>query len=312
MATFTIPPAPSEPLLTGLPNQVTVSWYRFFLGVFETVGSGVAPISLGQLIAYFTNQRIALVVPSWLRVFGSPITGATGLNGTFTVQSATVAANEVLASPNGASGPLTPRLLVGADLPNPTATTKGGVKAIAPIASNFLTSIGTDGTPTEAQPAFSDISGSIAGSQSAVGVATNSNAHAGYPGEFITSSVAVGAAVALTTGVAANVTSIALTDGDWDLYGNIYFAPAGTTVIATESGGISDTTATLPTAPAGGYTEVNGVTIGAGAEVSLTLGYTRMSLASPATVYLVAQAAFSVSTCGAYGIISARRSANVF
>ena len=309
---FQIPPAPSEPLLTGIPNQISLPWYRFFAALFQAVGSGTAPLSLGQLIANFTTQSIALVVPAWLRVSGSPISGTSGLNGTFTVQSATINANEVLASPDGANGDLSPRALVGADLPNPALTTKGGVKAINAVTHNFLTSIDTSGQPHEAQPAFTDVSGSLAGSQSAVGVPTNSNAHAGYPGEFLSSTVLIGSAVALMTATPANVTSLSLAAGDWDVYGAVYFAPAGTTIIAGEQGGISTTTGTLPTAPAGGYAEVQGLTLAAGAEVSLILGYTRVSLATTTTIYLVAEAAFTVSTCGVYGSISARRSANVY
>lgn len=49
--------------------------------------------------------------------------------------------------------------LPAARLPNPAATTLGGVKSLAPVTHNFLTSIGTNGTPTQAQPAAADISG---------------------------------------------------------------------------------------------------------------------------------------------------------
>lgn len=50
-------------------------------------------------------------------------------------------------------------------LPNPTATTLGGVESLAPVAHNFLTSISTSGVPAQAQPAFSDISGSATAAQ---------------------------------------------------------------------------------------------------------------------------------------------------
>lgn len=69
-------------------------------------------------------------------------------------------ANTVMAGPE--SGPddnPTMRALVGADLPNPSSTTKGGVKSLAAASNKFLTSIGTDGTPTQAQPSFSDLVG---------------------------------------------------------------------------------------------------------------------------------------------------------
>lgn len=76
------------------------------------------------------------------------------------------AANKVYAGPtSGAPASPTFRSLVGADLPNPAATTLGGVKSLAAVSHQFLTSIGTDGTPTQAQPAFTDIAGSVAASQ---------------------------------------------------------------------------------------------------------------------------------------------------
>lgn len=50
-------------------------------------------------------------------------------------------------------------------LPNPSATTLGGVESIAAVSHNFLTSISTLGVPTLAQPAFTDISGSVAAGQ---------------------------------------------------------------------------------------------------------------------------------------------------
>ena len=45
-------------------------------------------------------------------------------------------------------------------LANPSASTLGGVESIASVSHNFLTSISTSGVPAQAQPAFTDISGS--------------------------------------------------------------------------------------------------------------------------------------------------------
>ena len=55
---------------------------------------------------------------------------------------------------NLSSGTVPPALL-----PNPTSTTLGGVESIAPVATEFLTGISTSGTPSAAQPAFTDVSG---------------------------------------------------------------------------------------------------------------------------------------------------------
>lgn len=76
-----------------------------------------------------TVTSVALAVPSWLSVAGSPITSA----GTITVSSASgLTANQVLATPNGSAGALGVRSLVSGDLPtvgaggtfsNPTSIT---------------------------------------------------------------------------------------------------------------------------------------------------------------------------------------------
>jgi hypothetical protein len=54
---------------------------------------------------------------------------------------------------------------VGADLPNPSASTLGGTQSKAVVASNFLTGISTSGVPSAAQPAFTDISGTATSAQ---------------------------------------------------------------------------------------------------------------------------------------------------
>lgn len=55
--------------------------------------------------------------------------------------------------------------LAAARLPNPSATTLGGVKSLAVATNNFLTSIGTDGSVTQAQPSFSNLSGTATATQ---------------------------------------------------------------------------------------------------------------------------------------------------
>lgn len=70
-------------------------------------------------------------------------------------------ANTFLAAPNGSAGTPTFRTIAGADLPNPSATTLGGIQSIASQSSKWINSISTSGVPSLSQPAFSDISGSV-------------------------------------------------------------------------------------------------------------------------------------------------------
>jgi hypothetical protein len=60
---------------------------------------------------------------------------------------------------SGSAADLGTGTLPAARLPNPSATTLGGVQSLTSTSHQFLTSIGTDGVPTKAQPAATDISG---------------------------------------------------------------------------------------------------------------------------------------------------------
>lgn len=55
--------------------------------------------------------------------------------------------------------------LPAARLPNPSATTLGGIQSKTSTASNWINSISTAGVPSVSQPAFSDISGTISTGQ---------------------------------------------------------------------------------------------------------------------------------------------------
>jgi len=55
--------------------------------------------------------------------------------------------------------------LAAARLPNPTASTLGGVQSLASVAHKWINTISTSGVPAATQPAFTDISGTLAASQ---------------------------------------------------------------------------------------------------------------------------------------------------
>lgn len=127
-------------------------------------------------------------------------------------------ANTVYAGPSTApAAQPTFRALVGADLPNPSASTLGGVESLAAVSHNFLTSISTSGVPAQAQPAFSDVSGNIATSQMNSG--TNAGATTYWRGDatWVTAvssaqiSAGSGVSVATTAGANPCVTTCNLT-----------------------------------------------------------------------------------------------------
>ena len=141
-----------------------------------------------------------------------------------------------------------------------------------------------------------------------VGTTTNDDTTAGKVGEFITSNIPDGTPVGLTNNTNANVTSIALTAGDWDVWGNVDFQGDNTTTVTYLIGGINTISATRPdssfssssTFPAGSTNFATG-------RVAFTVPQQRLSLSGNQTVYLVAFALFGVATCSVSGNLSARR-----
>jgi hypothetical protein len=145
--------------------------------------------------------------------------------------------------------------------------------------------------------------GSIQPSQTGgiIGTNTTNNANAGSVGEYVTAS---GSSVALTSGSAVNIASISLTAGDWDVWGNVQFVPAGSTQMSQWLASINTTSATNAVPP---FLAVQTFTTGAGLTQSLIAPTQRISVSSTTTVFLVGTSTFSTSTCAANGYISARR-----
>lgn len=137
-----------------------------------------------------------------------------------------------------------------------------------------------------------------------VGTTTNNNVNAGSVGEYVESLVPVGTPVSLTSTTAANVTSISLTAGDWDVSGICNFTNGSATVTATACG-ITATTATIPTDGSQAYS--GAVTTVLTTLNSATPARKRFSLAGTTTIFLVARTTFSAGTSAAFGTINARR-----
>lgn len=175
--------------------------------------------------------------------------------------------------------------------------------------SNTLTFTGTDGSTVAVGAGGTIGPAGYAALGQIPGTATNDNASAGKIGEYISSTVATGSAVALTTNIAANVTSISLTAGDWDVSSEVYFNSPATTSFTTVLGSISTTTATLN--QTAGFWDVKGfaafVPGNNSGWISCGVPFVRLSLAGTTTVFLVSFATFTVSTAAAWGTIQARR-----
>lgn len=140
-----------------------------------------------------------------------------------------------------------------------------------------------------------------------LGTATNDSAVAGNIGEYISSSVMVGSAVSLTSGASTDIATISLTAGDWNVQAQGALNPAAGTITQSLFVGISTTSNTLPTTAAeNNMQRYSGASV-ASAGLIVSAGPMRMSVAGATTVYLVLNAAFTVSTMQGYGFLSARR-----
>lgn len=140
------------------------------------------------------------------------------------------------------------------------------------------------------------------------GTSTNDTAPAGYIGEYVSSEIAPGGGGALTSGVPADITSISLTAGDWDVWGNVLFRPTTGTSVVSLTGFLSTASATYPgTANAGGAGRmVFPASFVPNDDIIMVAGMRRISVASTTTVYLESVQYFSGGVTGS-GFIGARR-----
>jgi trimeric autotransporter adhesin len=164
--------------------------------------------------------------------------------------------------------------------------------------SNTITGLATANsavltTNSSGVPGFSN---ALPGSTSGTGVA------AGFIGQIITSNVPFGSAVALSNSVAANVTSISLTAGNWMISGIIIYTDTNTG-FQVFSSGISSVSATLQEP----YVELAPESSTVGSQAGVPVNNIFVSLSSSTTYYLVGSAAFISGAVTAFGQITAIR-----
>ncbi len=148
---------------------------------------------------------------------------------------------------------------------------------------------------TEYHQSVSDQLASLAAN---AGVTDGSDASAGQVGEYV---AATGSGVGLANGSPANVATLALTAGDWDVSGNVQFVATGaltrvTAGVSTVSGGYNSWSTTVSGTLGSGSSQQ----IGNGGPVRVIVG-------TPTTAYLVATATFTSGGVTAGGTIWARR-----
>lgn len=196
-------------------------------------------------------------------------------------------------------------------------TSAGAVTSITGTASQVIASastgavtlslpqsIATSSAVTFASAAFSTTSGII-------GTTTNNNAAAGSVGEYVNSTITFGSPVTITTSqVSQNLTSISLTAGDWNVWGNFLAIPAASTTLNYVISSISQTSATLNSPELNPVFLSSSIAVAASGDaprIGGTVPMQRYSLSTTTTIYLVMNVEFNVSTCTACGYLSARR-----
>jgi hypothetical protein len=191
-----------------------------------------------------------------------------------------------------------------------TTGATGATGAVGVSTTGATGATGAVGVSTTGATGATGVQGATGTVGPITGVTDGSDAAAGKVGEYISSQVLSGAAVSLTSGTVANVTSIALTAGDWDVWGNVAFTGGAATTLTYANASINTTSATQPTPPGNGAfasAVPGGAALFSTDDLFLPVGMTRISVSGNQTVYLIARASFGISTCVAYGFIGARR-----
>lgn len=138
-----------------------------------------------------------------------------------------------------------------------------------------------------------------------LGTTTNDSASSGFVGETMVSDIS-SATNTGTDGVRGDLTSLALTAGDWIVYGHVLFTLNGATCTAVEAG-ISSTSGNSTTGTTFGTTRLNGHPPTSNYDSCIPLNGIRTSIASPTTYYLKYMASFSAGQPQARGHFLALR-----
>lgn len=252
---------PNVPITADATGRLNLVWYQFFVNLWQRTGAG--PGTISGILDNISNTLGSMLYRG--------AAGWAGLN----------------------PGAQHKALVMGAAVPGWALL--DAINFTPQVQSHFLA--GPTGglvTPTFRLLASIDLN-NLAGQYPGTPDATN--ARAGNIGEYIESEVDSGSAIVLTTDVIADITSIDLTPGDWDVWGSI----ATTAGPVTGKGWISLASVTDPGAPNKGAYAQWGAQI-----LALPLGMIRISLAAPATLYLSTLQSFP-GAVSAYGFIGARR-----
>lgn len=149
--------------ITALTGDATASGPGSVALTLATVNANVGSFGSASSVGTFTVNAKGLLtaaVSSSIQIAESQVTNlVSDLVGkvatTTTVNGHALSSNVVVSASDITTG-----TLPAAQLPNPSASTLGGVQSFAAVSNQFLTQISTSGVVSAAQPAFSNLSGS--------------------------------------------------------------------------------------------------------------------------------------------------------
>lgn len=265
---------------SGLINQL--AWYA-------SSGTAVSGLATANSSGLLTNGS---GVPAWVTVTG---TGAPVL-----------ATSPTLVTPILGVAAATSLQITGAN--GIYDSNNNLIFALAPIAS-AVNSIATFNNSTGNGPGLGvqgsdtnitlSVQGKGTGGVTVQGTGTNDNAGAGYIGEFMSASNLFGAPIVFTSTVAKTLQSITLTAGDWDVWGNIFFA--GTTTTSGQCG-LHTTTNVLPDNSLTQYI----APLATSQDIGVIAPQRRFSVNGSTTIYLVGTVTGTGTLNGSGGIYARR------
>ena len=146
--------------------------------------------------------------------------------------------------------------------------------------------------------------GAVNGGMQISGTVSNDNTCTGCIGESPVTVLASGSAVSFVNITAKNITSISLTAGDWDVYGECWINSSAAST--QQFCNVTTSSNTLGAGPADNQAFSASVATTTGTNI-LSTGRARISINSTTSVFMVGFCAFASGTCTGFGKISARR-----
>jgi hypothetical protein len=171
--------------------------------------------------------------------------------------------------------------------------------------------INRDGTPTRVLYYFLDALGVLANNtQSTVSTLQTTvstlQTTVATVGQVLTSSIPGGSSGTITNNTPADITSISLPAGSWNVYGSV-FLTVTSAPISNWRGWISSASASIPTPPgSGAFFNLNtATTVFSGANQGLSAGMTNITSDGTVTAFLSCSVNFGSGSVGAYGFLGA-------